>query len=78
MSPAAFSKTFQRVFGTGFVAYVNDHRVVLAAQALVQSRDSVTAIAMNVGFNNHTNFMTFFRRVHGCSPSEYRMKKRRV
>lgn len=75
MSPAVFSKTFKRVFGTGFVAFVNRHRVLRAAQALVQSTDSITAIAMNVGFNNHTNFMTFFRRVHGCSPSAYRLKK---
>lgn len=75
MRPAEFSKAFKRAFGTGFVACVNRHRVVLAARLLEETADPVTAIAMNVGFNNHTNFMTFFRRIHGATPSAYREKK---
>lgn len=72
MGPSAFSKRFKEVFGRGFVSHVNHYRIALAANLLTTTSDSVTAIALGTGFNNHTNFMTFFRREMGCTPSEYR------
>ncbi|MBI4979880.1 MAG: substrate-binding domain-containing protein [Spirochaetes bacterium] len=74
MTPSQFSRTFKNAFRVGFVAYVNRHRIGQAEYLLRDTAESVTTIAMNTGFNNHTNFMTFFRREHGCTPSEFRLK----
>lgn len=76
MSRTRFSRRFTRVFRKNLVAYVNDVRIASAARSLSGSDDGITTIAMNSGFNNHTNFMKFFRRAYGCTPSEYRARMR--
>lgn len=76
ISRTQFSRRFSHVFGKSFVAYVNDVRIASAARSLAGSDEGITSIAMNTGFNNHTNFMKFFRRSYGCTPGEYRMRER--
>ncbi|WP_037496271.1 AraC family transcriptional regulator [Solirubrobacter soli] len=52
--------------------YLTAARVDRAAHLLTHTDASITAIAHATGFSSSQYFATVFRRVRGCSPSEYR------
>lgn len=66
---AAINQTYQKNFKT----YLNEHRVQLAAQRLLEN-DSLTiqAIAESAGFKSASNFIAAFKKVMGMNPSIYR------
>ena len=39
---------------------------------------SIKEIAISTGYPNALNFSTEFRRITGCSPSDYRTRKQRT
>jgi AraC-like DNA-binding protein len=47
-------------------------RLRQAAERLAASRDRVTDIALDVGFDDLSNFMRSFRAEFGVSPRRYR------
>lgn len=57
--------------------YLLKYRVMQAADALLaRPADSIAQIAAGCGFDNPSNFSQQFRRFYGCSPREYRTRKR--
>jgi YesN/AraC family two-component response regulator len=52
--------------------YLNRYRIHRAKELLLQSDDSVTNIAMKVGFNDPAYFSRVFHRLTGASPLEFR------
>lgn len=66
-----FSRLFRQYTGSTFYEYLCKKRI-LAAQALLSSRQSIIEIALQTGFNNPTSFCRCFRKLVGCSPTEYR------
>ncbi len=72
MSPQAFSRFFKRQVGKTFVGYVNEWRVGLACRSLLETDDPITAVAIDSGFDNLSHFNRQFRRIIGCTPSDYR------
>jgi AraC-like DNA-binding protein len=74
LSPAAFSRFFRRQAGATFVAYLNAARVAHAARLLVETEQSVAAIAFASGFGNLSNFNRRFRAEHGEAPLAYRRR----
>jgi len=46
-----------------------------AARRLTTTPDAVTAIALDVGFDDLSNFIRSFRTEYGVSPSRYRQRR---
>ena len=71
-SPAYFSKLFKRLFDQTFTSYLTAVRMEHAKQLLSASSLSVRKVAASVGFQNLSYFTSAFRRLTGCTPTEYR------
>ncbi|WP_299818806.1 AraC family transcriptional regulator [uncultured Roseibium sp.] len=72
----SLSAAINRTQGSNVSQYVNTFRLAHAARLLVESDDSVTKIAAQSGFMTRSNFYREFQRVHGQSPTEYRLSTR--
>ena len=60
----------------GFNDYINSLRVSNACKLLVKTDSTVTEISEAVGFNTLRTFNRAFMKQMGCTPSEYRRKKK--
>ena len=67
-----FSKIFHSAFGVCFSDYLNTCRFNAAAEALLTSNDSITAIALESGFQSIRSFNEVFRKKAGMTPAQYR------
>ncbi len=63
---------FKGVYGDSIYAYMKSYRMNLAAVRLRKTRESVTAIALAMGYDNASKFSAAFRAVMGLTPAEYR------
>ena len=63
---------FRREVGMTPISYLNRYRVNRAKVLLRESEQSVTEIAMAVGFSDSSYFARVFRRQVGVSPDVYR------
>lgn len=66
------ARCFQRCIGISPVNYLNDYRVRMAAQMLLQTSDSVLTISENCGFSSSSYFARVFHDAMNCTPKEYR------
>ena len=73
-SQSHFMRWFKKMTGQGFTAYLNDHRLNLAAELLRITDATVLDIAGRVGFDNLSYFNRLFKRRYGMPPREYRSK----
>lgn len=73
-SDAYFSKMFKQQYGLNFTAYLAEYRMEEAKKLLRQPTVSVKDIGVRVGYPDSNYFARVFRRMHGLSPSEYRME----
>jgi len=70
--PLTSMKTsFKGIYGTSIYAYVRTQRMQIAASMLRQTRENVTTIAGQVGYNNPSKFAAAFKKVIGVSPAKY-------
>ena len=68
----SMKKCFKGVYGTSIYAYIKEYRMNAAAIRLRRTKDSVTSIALQMGYNNASKFSAAFKSVIGMTPSEYR------
>jgi len=73
-SPATFNRRFARLTGTSVVGYVHRLRVQEVQRRLLESDDTITAIAFACGFENLSHVNAVFRRHAGTTPSAYRRR----
>ena len=76
VTPGYLSTLFQKQLDQGFVDFLNGIRIARACAYLEQNYLKTYEIAYKVGFNDEKYFSKVFKKVKGCSPSEY--KKNRV
>ncbi|MDR0951881.1 MAG: response regulator [Oscillospiraceae bacterium] len=74
MSPAHFSTIFAQTTGTSFINYLTAMRLNRAKQLLTGSDMKLSAIAMDIGYNEPNYFSHVFKKVEGITPKEYRNK----
>jgi PAS domain S-box-containing protein len=74
LSVRQFERNFHSTFHTTPKHYIMRLRVLLACDQLLESRRSITDIALGVGFCDHSAFARHFRKQMGLSPREYRDK----
>ncbi|MDO6462069.1 AraC family transcriptional regulator [Granulosicoccaceae sp. 1_MG-2023] len=61
--------------GSNFYEWVNQYRIAAACDALCNTDLSVTQICYEAGFNSKSSFNTAFRKINGCTPTQYRKQK---
>ncbi len=72
LSPAAFCQLFKQGTGKAYTTYLHELRIAKACSEILHTNKSVSAIAMDVGFNNLSNFHRRFVKITGQSPLKYR------
>ncbi len=77
MSPAHFSRIFKKVMGLSYQDYLNSRRITKAKNLLRTSAQSVTEIAVSLGFADPTGFGRIFKKLTSQTPSAYRSLPRK-
>jgi AraC-like DNA-binding protein len=70
MSERNFTRLFRRETGLTFMTWRQQACVVVALPRLVAG-DTVTDVAISLGYDNLAAFTTMFKRVLGASPRDY-------
>ena len=71
-SPSYFMKFFKEYMHTGFIHYLNDYRLEMAAKKLLTTSDTILNIAVSSGFENLSYFNRSFKKKYGITPGQYR------
>ncbi len=53
-------------------SFINEIVIIQCKRLIINSQDSLTEIAYQVGFNESTNFFKYFTKYTGVSPSQFR------
>lgn len=72
MSRAAFAARFKQRMGIPPLEYLARWRIQLAVHALRTTDDTVKIIARRLGFSSPAVFTAVFKRIEGCTPTEWR------
>jgi AraC-like DNA-binding protein len=67
-----FSKLFKQFTNVSFYKYVNQKRIDKAAELLIESKNSITEVALSCGFSSLSSFIRMFKIIKGCTPTEFR------
>ena len=73
-SRTALSRSFRRATGKTFTDFIIGLRLAKACRLLTSTRQHVSSICYEVGFNNISNFNRHFRRLEGMTPGEFRAR----
>jgi AraC-like DNA-binding protein len=71
MSRSIFALRFRETVGTTPMEYLARWRMLLAGDRLKNSDDSLSTIALSLGYESESAFGKAFRRVMGCSPRQH-------
>ncbi len=72
LSTRQFERKFNKLFHTTPIKYITKRRLNSACEALSQNNDSITQVALNAGFYDHSYFTKIFTKHIGINPKEYR------
>ncbi|GAB3649839.1 AraC family transcriptional regulator [Echinicola sediminis] len=78
LSKEAFCRFFKKTFDKTFTHYVNEYKVTLASQMLIETDLSVSEVGYRSGFNNLSFFYRQFNRYKDMSPQSYRQQFRNI
>ena len=73
-SKYVLSRLFSQIFHRNFNQYLNDARLNYASYRLENTRDSITNICLDSGFESQRTFNRTFKERYKISPSDYRSK----
>lgn len=72
LSETAFCKFFKRTSGKTFSEYTNEIRIAYACQLLIETDETISAIAFQSGFDSLTYFNRIFLKLKKVTPRNYR------
>lgn len=75
LNSSYLSLKFKSVNGIGFKEYLNNVRIGHAEKLLLETKKSITTIALECGFESSNYFGDIFKKRNGISPSEFRKLK---
>jgi len=70
MSETKLKYTFKRIYQYGLYEYYQKNRMMKARQLLVQKRNAVKEVGMQLGFKNLSNFTIAFKKEFNILPSQ--------
>ena len=73
-SVRTLERRFMRAFGQSLVTYQRTLRMHQACHLLTTDDESVTSIALSLGYADHSHFTREFRRMFGMPPRLYRQQ----
>lgn len=76
MSPSYFSSIFSQEAGKTFVEYLTGVRMEKAKEMLMCSSKKTSEIGFDVGYKDSHYFSYIFKKTQGCSPKEYRTRRK--
>ena len=76
MSPSYFSSVFSREMGKTFVEYLTEIRMDKAKELLMCSSLKTSEIGYEVGYKDPHYFSYLFKKTQGCSPKDYRARRK--
>lgn len=71
MSRSTFALKFRQTVGSPPMDYLTRWRMMLAADRLTRSDESISALSQSLGYESESAFSTAFKRIMGCSPRKY-------
>jgi AraC family transcriptional regulator len=74
-SPAHFSRKFKMAIGESPHAYVVKRRLERACHLMMTSTESLSEIALSVGFSDQAHLCRLFRQAFGQSPASWRRER---
>jgi len=77
LSPKYLSRVFKKHAGMGFGAYRARVKNQRAVKLLAESGYNINQISDKLGYENAESFMRQFKKRFGCTPTEFRKKKRK-
>ena len=78
MHPRTLSVTIKHHFKTNFYEFVNSYRIEEAKRVLAdptQKQKNMIEISGDCGFNSKATYNTFFKKLVGCTPTQYRSQQ---
>ncbi|MBD0404994.1 AraC family transcriptional regulator [Flammeovirga sp. EKP202] len=72
ISESKLQKDFKQMFGTTVYKYFQNFRLETTKQLILETKYSMTQIALDCGFSSLKKFSTAFKEKYGLSPSEFR------
>lgn len=72
LSPFHLCHVFRKMAGTSIHDYVLQERLARSLDAVLDSGDDLTTIALDAGFASHSHFTARFRGFFGCTPAALR------
>lgn len=76
MTEQSFSRWFRQTSGLTFIDYLMQLRTTVASHLLINTSKPMTEVATESGFNSSSSFNRAFLKIKGCSPREFRKRKR--
>lgn len=73
LSPSSFKRQFNTSFGSSPKKYISEKKIEKAADLLKSTKNRVSDIAYEVGFDSLATFNRSFSKFYHKSPSEYRL-----
>jgi len=70
-----FEKLFKKTTGICFGNYLSNYRISKAEWYLANTDDTITEAAYKAGFNSIQTFNRVFRKIKGCSPTDYKKQQ---
>jgi AraC family transcriptional regulator len=71
LSPYYFCRTFKQSFGVPPHRYHSNRRIERAKELLIERKQSITDVALAVGFGETSSFSAAFRKTTGVTPTDY-------
>ena len=74
LSPKHFSESIKQVSGKTAIQYLNEKKIEYAKSLLKHTTMNIKKIATDLNFENEAYFYTFFKRISGETPGQFRKK----
>lgn len=71
-TPEHLCKSFRKYLNRTPTDFINELRVNYAARQLIESREEIMGIAMDLQFKSLSRFYHLFKKYYGVSPAKYR------